>query len=63
MLTGVIGGLLAAGLEAREAASVAAWVHGLAGRLASAGGPITASTLAATLPRALASLASPVELL
>jgi hydroxyethylthiazole kinase-like uncharacterized protein yjeF len=63
VLTGVIGSLLAAGLEAREAASVGAWVHGLAGRLASAGGPITASTLAATLPRALASLASPVELL
>ena len=62
MLTGVIGALLAAGLDAREAASVAAWVHGLAGRLASDGGPITASSLAAALPHALATLASPVEL-
>jgi NAD(P)H-hydrate repair Nnr-like enzyme with NAD(P)H-hydrate dehydratase domain len=62
VLTGVVGTLLAAGLEAREAASVGAWVHGLAGRLASAGGPITATSLAAALPRAIAALATPVEL-
>jgi hydroxyethylthiazole kinase-like uncharacterized protein yjeF len=56
VLTGVCGALLAAGLGARDAGSVAAWVHGLAGRLASGGGPITASAVAAALPAALASL-------
>ncbi|HTY70786.1 MAG TPA: NAD(P)H-hydrate dehydratase [Actinomycetes bacterium] len=56
VLTGVAGSLLAAGRDARDAGSVAAWVHGLAARLASAGGPLTASRLAEALPRAVASL-------
>jgi ADP-dependent NAD(P)H-hydrate dehydratase / NAD(P)H-hydrate epimerase len=56
VLTGACGALLAAGLDAREAGSVAAWVHGLAGRLASEGGPITASAVAAALPRAVRTL-------
>ncbi|MET9861810.1 NAD(P)H-hydrate dehydratase [Streptomyces smyrnaeus] len=34
VLTGLAGGLLAAGLSARDAASAAAYLHGLAGRLA-----------------------------
>ncbi|MDJ1137671.1 NAD(P)H-hydrate dehydratase [Streptomyces iconiensis] len=34
VLSGLIGGLLAAGLPARDAASAGAYVHGLAGRLA-----------------------------
>jgi NAD(P)H-hydrate repair Nnr-like enzyme with NAD(P)H-hydrate dehydratase domain len=56
VLTGVCGALLAAGLSARDAGSVGAWIHGLAGRLASDGGPITAGSVAAALPGAVASL-------
>ncbi|MCT2592292.1 NAD(P)H-hydrate dehydratase [Streptomyces sp. N2-109] len=50
VLAGLIGALLAAGLPAREAASVGAYLHGLAARLA--GPPLTASDVASQLPRA-----------
>ncbi|MEU8568079.1 NAD(P)H-hydrate dehydratase [Streptomyces pathocidini] len=51
VLSGLGGALLAAGLEARDAASVAAYVHGLAGRFAAGrdGGPVGASDVAAAL--------------
>lgn len=45
VLTGLVGSLLAAGLDPRDAGSLGAWLHGLAARLASAGGPISASDL------------------
>jgi hydroxyethylthiazole kinase-like uncharacterized protein yjeF len=51
VLSGLAGSLLAAGLVARDAASVAAYVHGLAGRKAAGpqGGPVNASDVAGTL--------------
>jgi ADP-dependent NAD(P)H-hydrate dehydratase / NAD(P)H-hydrate epimerase len=54
VLSGLIGALLAAGLEPFDAASVGAWLHGAAGSLASSGGPLTATTLAEALPDAVA---------
>lgn len=50
VLGGVVGALLAAGLTAYDAASVGAWLHGAAATLASDGGPIVASDVAAALP-------------
>jgi hydroxyethylthiazole kinase-like uncharacterized protein yjeF len=52
VLAGLIGGLLAAGLRPLDAASVGAYLHGLAGRIARGKGPIAASDLLAALPRA-----------
>ena len=55
VLSGLAGSLLAGGLAPLDAASVAAYLHGLAGRIASgsgAGAPITASEVAAALPAA-----------
>ncbi|MFJ3900506.1 NAD(P)H-hydrate dehydratase [Streptomyces sp. NPDC090025] len=54
VLAGLAGALLAAGLPALEAASVAAYLHGLAARRASDGGtrPITAGDVAEALPGA-----------
>ncbi|MFI2370623.1 NAD(P)H-hydrate dehydratase [Streptomyces sp. NPDC018833] len=53
VLSGLAGSLLAAGLDARDAGSAAAYLHGLAARLRVARGvPITASEVAATLPDA-----------
>ncbi|MFF9912215.1 NAD(P)H-hydrate dehydratase [Streptomyces sp. NPDC013457] len=52
VLSGLAGSLLAAGLRARDAASVAAYLHGLAARRASAGAPIAASDVAEALPTA-----------
>ena len=50
VLAGLVGALLAAGLEPYDAASVGSWVHGAAATLASAGGPLTASRVAAQIP-------------
>ncbi len=50
VLAGVVGALLAAGLEPFDAASVGAWLHGAAARLAGAGGPLVAGDVAAALP-------------
>ncbi|KRV46822.1 carbohydrate kinase [Wenjunlia vitaminophila] len=54
VLSGLAGSLLAAGLTARDAGSVAAYLHGLAARRATGvpGAPITAMDVAAALPGA-----------
>ncbi|MDH2389531.1 NAD(P)H-hydrate dehydratase [Streptomyces sp. HNM0663] len=54
VLSGLTGSLLAAGLDARDAGSVGAYLHGLAARLAAARGgtPITAQEVADALPSA-----------
>jgi ADP-dependent NAD(P)H-hydrate dehydratase / NAD(P)H-hydrate epimerase len=58
VLTGMLASLLAAGLPAERAAVAAAFVHGLAGRLAATpdGTPATATDVARALPAAVASL-------
>ncbi|MFD9128729.1 NAD(P)H-hydrate dehydratase [Kitasatospora sp. NPDC059571] len=50
VLAGLAGSLLAAGLAPLDAASVAAYLHGLAGRRAADGAPVTAPEVAAALP-------------
>ena len=50
VLSGVIGSLLAAGVESFDAASLGAWLHGAAASVASRGGPIAASAVVAALP-------------
>lgn len=57
-LAGILGALLASGVEPALAAAMAASVHGRAGVLASSGGPITASQIAEAVPKALAELLS-----
>ena len=46
VLSGLTGSLLAAGLAARDAASVGAYLHGLAARQASGGAPVVAQDVA-----------------
>jgi len=53
VLSGVVGALLAAGLEYFDAASAGAWLHGAAASIASGGGPLTASAAVAALPTAI----------
>ncbi len=53
VLSGVGGSLLAAGLDPLDAGSVAAYLHGTAGVLASRGGPIVAEDIARFLPAAV----------
>lgn len=50
VLGGVVGALLAAGLDPLDAASVGSWLHGAAATLAAAGGPIVAGDVARALP-------------
>jgi NAD(P)H-hydrate repair Nnr-like enzyme with NAD(P)H-hydrate dehydratase domain len=52
VLSGLAGGLLASGLSPLDAGSVAAYLHGLAGRLSSDGAPTTAGAITAALPEA-----------
>ncbi len=54
VLAGLIGALLAGGLTPFDAASVGAWLHGAAARVA--GGPVVAGDVAAALPRVVADL-------
>lgn len=56
VLSGVIGALLAAGLEPWDAAAVGSWVHGAAATRASAGGPIVAGDVAHAVGAVLRSL-------
>lgn len=50
VLGGLVGALLAAGLEPYDAASVGSWLHGAAATTAADGGPLTASAVAGALP-------------
>ncbi|MET9886936.1 NAD(P)H-hydrate dehydratase [Streptomyces sp. NPDC006430] len=52
VLSGLAGSLLASGLSAADAASVAAYLHGLAARRASSGAPVLAHEVAEALPSA-----------
>ncbi|MFH9816853.1 NAD(P)H-hydrate dehydratase [Streptomyces sp. NPDC017230] len=52
VLSGLAGSLLAAGLSALDAGSVAAYVHGLAGRFAADGAPTGAHDVAEAIPGA-----------
>ena len=56
VLAGLLGSLLAGGLAPERAAVAAAYVHGLAGRLAADEGPVTSSDVAAALRPVLATL-------
>lgn len=53
VLTGVIAALLAGGVSALDAASAGAFLHGIAGRLASDGAPMTSAAVGAALPDAI----------
>ncbi|MDN3271076.1 NAD(P)H-hydrate dehydratase [Streptomyces sp. MA15] len=57
VLSGLGGSLLAAGLSAVDAGSVAAYVHGLAGRFAAEGAPVSAEDVARRIPEAWRSVA------
>ena len=50
VLGGLVGALLAAGLDTFDAASVGSWLHGAAATLASDGGPIVAGDVARAVP-------------
>jgi len=50
VLAGLVGALLAAGLDPWDAAAVGAWLHGAAATYASGGGPVTAVDVADALP-------------
>ncbi|QFR02920.1 NAD(P)H-hydrate dehydratase [Streptomyces phaeolivaceus] len=52
VLSGLAGSLLAAGLSPLDAASAAAYLHGLAGRYAADGAPTSAHDVAEAIPRA-----------
>ncbi|MCL2543123.1 MAG: bifunctional ADP-dependent NAD(P)H-hydrate dehydratase/NAD(P)H-hydrate epimerase [Nocardioidaceae bacterium] len=51
VLGGLVGALLATGLDPYDAASVGSWLHGAAATLAACDGPIVATDVAAALPR------------
>ncbi|MGW7479466.1 NAD(P)H-hydrate dehydratase [Nonomuraea muscovyensis] len=53
VLAGVAGALLAQGLDCYDAASCAAHLHGLAGRIAADGAPLNAADVAAAIPEAI----------
>ncbi len=59
VLAGVVGALLAAGLEPYDASAVGAWVHGSAAALASRGGPLTAGRIATAVPEVVRRLVAP----
>jgi hydroxyethylthiazole kinase-like uncharacterized protein yjeF len=56
VLSGVIGSLLAAGLDPWDAASAGSWLHGAAAAVASGGGPLTATAVADAVPEVVRSL-------
>jgi ADP-dependent NAD(P)H-hydrate dehydratase / NAD(P)H-hydrate epimerase len=53
VLSGLAGALLAQGIPAAQAAAAAAYLHGIAGRLASRDAPIGASDLITAIPAAI----------
>ena len=57
VLSGLIGSLLATGLQPFDAASVGSWLHGAAATLTSGGGPITATDVARAIPAVVRNLA------
>jgi ADP-dependent NAD(P)H-hydrate dehydratase / NAD(P)H-hydrate epimerase len=57
VLSGLVGSMLAGGLDAGRAAAVAAYVHGVAGQRAATAGPPTAVDVLAQLRPAIADLA------
>lgn len=59
VLAGLVGALLAAGLDAFDAASVGSWVHGAAATQAAAGGPLTAGRVAVQIPHLVRDVLSP----
>ncbi|WP_182524497.1 NAD(P)H-hydrate epimerase [Nocardioides dongkuii] len=59
VLGGLVGALLAAGLDAFDAASVGSWLHGAAATLASAGGPLVAGQVAPAVADAVRGLPDP----
>ncbi len=50
VLAGLIGALLASGLDTYDAASVGSWLHGAAATLAARGGPLQSGDVARALP-------------
>lgn len=56
VLGGLVGALLATGLDPFDAASVGSWLHGAAAVLASQDGPVVAGDVVAALPELIASL-------
>ena len=56
VLAGMIGSLLAAGLDPWDAASAGSWLHGAAAALASGGGPLTATRVADAIPEVVRGL-------
>jgi NAD(P)H-hydrate repair Nnr-like enzyme with NAD(P)H-hydrate dehydratase domain len=53
VLAGILGALLATGLDATEAAAVGAHLHGRTGQLAAERGPLVAGDLVRCLPDAI----------
>ncbi len=62
VLGGLVGALLAAGLDPFDAASVGSWLHGAAAVEANGGGPVTAGAVAQAVPRLVARLLGPPSL-
>jgi NAD(P)H-hydrate repair Nnr-like enzyme with NAD(P)H-hydrate dehydratase domain len=56
VLGGLVGALLAAGLDPFDAASVGSWLHGAAAAMARPEGPITAGEVARAIPEVCARL-------
>jgi hydroxyethylthiazole kinase-like uncharacterized protein yjeF len=56
VLAGIIGSLLAAGLDPWDAAAAGSWLHGAAAALAGGGGPLTAGSVADAVPAVVRNL-------
>ena len=56
VLAGIIGSLLAAGLDPWDAAAAGSWLHGAAASLAGGGGPLTAGSVADAVPEVVRNL-------
>jgi ADP-dependent NAD(P)H-hydrate dehydratase / NAD(P)H-hydrate epimerase len=59
VLSGIAGSVLATGLDAAEAAAVAAHLHGRTGQLAARRGPLLAGDLVRHLPEAVGRVRGP----